>query len=623
VKAGWLAIGRAYLRPLIMATVLTLAEVALDLARPWPLKIVVDNGLGHEPLTGWLSPLAQLTPVALAGVGAIATVVIVGATAAVGYQSGALIGVCAERIGADMRRSCMSTMLRLSMRYHDRNRSGELVNRLVSDVNRVVDAVVVWFSTVIPEGIALVCMLVLLLLIDPLLGLTGIAVTPILAVIIKRRRRRVREAQRLARQQSGALAAHSTDLLRNVRSVQAFHRFEDAEGSFRTRNVSALGSSVSALLLEARLRPATDIVLAIGTAGVLFLGAARVSGGHLTLGTLLVVMSYLSGLYAPVRSLTRLNNTLTRGSASRDRLSEVLDSPETVPERPDAVEAPRLHQALTFEHVSFGYRSETPVLTDLELSVPVGRTVCVVGASGAGKSTMLSLLLRLYDPNDGAIRIDGVDIRDCSLASLRERVAFVPQDPWLLDGTILDNIIFGRRDIDVENVTTVARQCLVDDFVRRLPDGYATEVGENGVLLSGGERRRLAIARAVLRPADILLLDEPTSGLDATSEAVVTAALRRAARDRTVVMVSHRLNLARDADLVVVLAGGRLVEQGDPNDLLRLPDSAFARMCALQQQGQQARRWSTEPVDSPLTVTERPGVSDLPVIPSAIALERR
>jgi ATP-binding cassette, subfamily B, bacterial len=597
VTAGGLGVARAYRRPLAMATVLTLAEVALDLGRPWPLKIVVDNGLGHEPMTGWLTPLAHLSPVALAGVGAAATVLLVAATAAVGYQSAALIAVCAERIGADLRRTCMSTLLRLSMRYHDRNRSGELANRLVGDVNRVVDAMVVWFSTVIPEAVALLGMLVLLLLIDPLLGLTGIAVAPLLALIIAVRRRRVRDAQRRARERSGALASHSTDLLRHVRSVQAFHRFDDAEASFASRNQQALGSNVSALLLEARLQPATDLVLAVGTAGVLFLGVARVSSGDLSLGTLLVVMSYLSGLYAPVRSLSRLNNTLTRGAASRDRLAEVLDSGESVPERPAAVPAPRLTEALTFDQVSFGYRPGTPVLSGLDLSVPVGRTVCIVGASGAGKSTMLSLLLRLYDPSDGAIRIDGVDIGDCSLESLRERVAYVPQDPWLLDGTVLDNIVFGHRGVDLASVVSVARECLVDDFVRHLPDGYATEVGENGVLLSGGERRRLAIARAVVRSADILLLDEPTSGLDAASEAKVVAALQRAGRGRTVVMVSHRLNLACAADTVVVLSGGRLIEQGRPAELLRRPGGAFARLWELQQQG----RGLSSPPGSPLT----------------------
>jgi ATP-binding cassette subfamily B protein len=198
---------------------------------------------------------------------------------------------------------------------------------------------------------------------------------------------------------------------------------------------------------------------------------------------------------------------------------------------------------------------------------------------------MLSLLIRLYDPTEGRIRLDGVDIRDCSLESLRQRVAFVPQDPWLLDGSVWDNIVFGRRGVSREAVYEAARQCLVDDFIRRLPDGYDTPVGENGVLLSGGERRRLAIARAVLRDADLLLLDEPTSGLDAASEASVLATLARSTRGRTVLMVSHRLNLAAMADSVVVLAGGRLIEQGDPDVLRAQPDGAFARLWALQQQG--------------------------------------
>jgi ABC-type multidrug transport system fused ATPase/permease subunit len=308
------------------------------------------------------------------------------------------------------------------------------------------------------------------------------------------------------------------------------------------------------------------------------------------------VLAYLSSLYGPIRALARLARTLARGAASRERILEVLDSGEVVPEATDPVPAGRPRRGLALRGVWFAYTEGAPVLRHLDLEVAAGERVCVVGPTGAGKSTLLALLQRFYDPDAGAVELDGVDLRDLELGSLRRQLALVPQDPWMLDGTIADNIGFGRswggsgrrtppgmvqEPPQDEQLEAAAALAGLDEVIARLPEGWDTEIGEAGIRLSGGQRRRVALARAILRDASVLLLDEPTSGLDAASEQAVLDALDRAAEERTVLSVSHRLSLAARADRVVVLDGGRVVEQGPPGELLAA-GGAYARLWALQ-----------------------------------------
>jgi ATP-binding cassette subfamily B protein len=362
--------------------------------------------------------------------------------------------------------------------------------------------------------------------------------------------------------------------------VQAFAREDHAGERFRAGSADGVRAALHAMDQEARWSPLADVLLAIGAGLVLWLGVLAVTSGRITLGTLLVLLSYLGSLYAPIRSLARLARTLARGAASRERLLEVLASDQVVPEDPDARPAPPLGDRLTVRDVRFAYTAGPPVLRDLRLEIRAGEHVCVVGPTGAGKSTLLGLLLRFHDPDGGVIELDDLDLRRYSLGSLRRQVALVPQDPWLLDGTILDNIAFGRQGATRREIEAAARVALVDEFAGRLPLGYDTPVGEGGVRLSGGQRRRVALARAVVRDASLLLLDEPTSGLDAVAEDAVARALDRVTAGRTVLAVSHRLGLAMRADRVVVLEHGRVVEQGPPGELLAAT-GAYARMWRL------------------------------------------
>jgi ATP-binding cassette, subfamily B, bacterial len=589
---------RPYRGALGVAALLTLAETVLDLARPWPLKLAVDNAIGGRPLTGLLAPLDRLSPAALAGVAALLTLALVGIGALVGYLITYLSGAAAERVGADLREAVFNRMLHLSLPFHDRHRSGDLVTRLTGDVGRVEDSLVAWLTTLVPEALTLAGMAVVLVAVDRTMGLAALAVAPLLALVVALRRRRIREAQRRSRDASARLAAEATEVLRNVRAVQAFTREEETNERFQGRSRGALRAVVGAMDLEARYSPLADLLLAGGSGLVLWLGVVAVTSGRITVGTLLVVLSYLGSLYGPIRSLARLARTLARGAASRERILEVLASPEVVESSPVALRAKPLRRSLVMRDVSFSYPDGPPVLRGVDLEIKAGERVCVVGPTGAGKSTLLALLLRFYDPDHGVIDLDDFDLRHLELDSLRRQIALVPQDPWMLDGSIAANIAFGRPTASEAEVRLAARIALVDEFAEQLPDGYATEVGEGGVRLSGGQRRRVALARAILRDASVLLLDEPTSGLDPAAERAVLRALERAARGRTVVSVSHRLALARDADRVVVLDAGRVVEQGPPSELLERGGD-FARMWALQHPGERQDHRSGGAPDGP------------------------
>jgi ATP-binding cassette, subfamily B, bacterial len=335
----------------------------------------------------------------------------------------------AERIGGDLREALFQRLLGLSLSFHDRHRSGDLVTRLTGDVLRVEDSLVAWLTTLVPEVLTLAGMAAVLLAVDRVMGLAALAVAPPLALVVALRRRRIRRAQRDSRDAGARLAAEATELLRNVRAVQAFTREHEAMGRFRGRSRMAMRAVLGSMDLEARYSSLADLLLAAGSGLVLWVGVVEVTGRRMTLGTLLVVLSYLSSLYGPIRSLARLARTLARGAASRERILEVLASGEVVLEAPAPLPARPPRHSLALRGVSFAYPAGPPVLRGVDLEVAAGERVCVVGPTGAGKSTLLALLLRFYDPDGGAVELDGTDLRRLQVASLRRQVALVPQDP--------------------------------------------------------------------------------------------------------------------------------------------------------------------------------------------------
>ena len=535
------------------AAALALLSAGATLVRPWPLALAIDYAIDGQPATGalaWVSDLSPQTVLVLAALAVVLITVLAGLLdmAVAVFGEGA-----AERVGAALRQRIFDRSMSLSLRWHDRMRSGALVPRLTSDVGRVLDGLVACVTGLVPDLVTVVVVLAVLASFDPGLTLVGLAVVPVLAVLALRQRRRVRAANERARTESGDLAATANDLLRNVRAVQAFGRARRAHAMFGVRNDALLRAESAAVTVEARWTPVADAVLAIGSALVLVVGGGHVLSGELSTGDLLVVLAYVRELYSPVRGLARLSGVLAKAGASAARVREVLDCVEEVRQAPDARPAPRLTDEVRFERVWFGYEEDRPVLGDVNLTVRAGETVCLLGPSGIGKSTVLHLLLRLYDVDAGRVLVDGVDIRACDLHSLRRRIAFVPQDPWLLDVSVAENIAFGSPNATRAGVLAAGRLALVDEFVGTLPRGYETPLGEGGSRLSGGQRRRVAIARAAVSEAPLVLLDEPTASLDPESAATVIRAIRGVAATRTVLIVTHDRELATIADRVVVL----------------------------------------------------------------------
>ena len=499
-----------------------------------------------------------------------------------GYLITYLVGAAEVRIATDIRATVFRRLQDVSLRFHDKNRSGDLISRLTTDVERVRSVVVAWFDTVLPQVVTLVGVLVVMLLVDPLLTMAALSVLPALLYYAAKKRPQIRAAHREARDRRGEMTTQATEVIRNVRFVQAFSRQEAESSRFRDQLDRCAAAEIDSLDVSAKYSPIAGIVLAVGTAVVTYVGALQVIGGSLSVGTLLVFVAYLSSLYGPIRSLSRLVSTFAKGAASRERLVELFADEHLVRDHPDAVPAPRRAAPLAFRGVSFAYEPGVPVLSDLSFEVGAGESICIVGASGVGKSTLLSLLLRLYEPTHGSIELGSVDTRRLTLNSLRDCIALVPQDPWMIDGSIGENIAYGCSELSGQALLDAARLVLVDEFAEQLPSGYDTPVGESGVLLSGGQRRRIALARALVRQAPILLLDEPTSGLDAGSAATVLSAIAVASEGRTTIAVSHDLSLAAQMQRVVVLGGGRVVEQGSHAVLLESGDR-YRSMWARQQ----------------------------------------
>ena len=568
-----------YMWPLGIAAGLAVSGTVLDLARPWPLLLVVDHGIGHRPLaqpwSSLLSPVGD-DPVGLAVLAGLALICLAVAGGVVNYLAVYLAHASVERMGADLRGEVQARLLGLSMRFHERQRAGELTTRLSSDVSRVQDLVVASVVSVLPNAVPVVGVVVVLLAIDPLMGLVSLLVAIAAAAVIVGGRLRLGQAQLKHRRQQGALAAGITEAMRNVGLVQALAHEHSTLRAFRSRNLELADSGQELGELGAGNGPAAEIVLGVGIALVLWIGTAQVMSGHMTVGLLFVVLWYMAALSSPIRSLARLTTILGNAAASGDRLNEVLSSRETVPETSEAPVLPTPRQHIVFRDVSFSYIPGRPVLREVDLEIKTGSTLCIVGPAGAGKSTLLSLLLRLYDPDSGSIEVDGADLRSFDLRSIRERFALVPDEPSIFDGSILDNIAMGRPGASRADLHEAARSSLVASFADRLPGGLGARVGEGGVMLSGGQRRRLAMARALVRQAPVLLLDEPTSGLDVEAEAQIMTEVRGASR--TVVVVTSSIYLTQHADQVVVLNDGSVVEAGEPAQL-RQGAGHYAHLC--------------------------------------------
>ena len=569
-------IARAHVGALVGAGGATVLITAAELAAPWPLKWVID-----DVLSGRTAPFT-ITGADLRLLGALAAAVVgIALVSALGSYTGELwLRRAGEQISHDLRVATYTHLQRLSLAYHDRRAKGDLVTHLTDDANRVGEAFSESLGAISQAALMITGMTVISLLLDPVLGLSMMAVVPVLAAVTVHYRRRVRATARQQRAQEGQIASLATESLSAMRLVQASgsERFERDRVAAQSEERRRFGTQVA--VLEARLSGLIDVLGAIAVAVVLVIGAFRVGAGVMTAGSIVVFGQYARRLYRPLKDVAKHSSRLTKAMARTERIAEVLGADDVLVERPDAYDGARAVGRVELSDVDFGYEPTRPVLRRLSLSVAPGGRVAVIGSSGAGKSTVGALLARFYDPVSGTVTLDGRDLRDCSLRWVRQQVGVLLQDTVLLTGTVAENIAYGTRATRAQ-VEVAARAADAHDFIRALPHGYDEPLGPQGVGLSGGQRQRLGIARVLLRDPPVLLLDEPTTGLDSVSEATVMAGLEHLMGNRTTVLVTHSMALASRADRVIVLDDGRVVQDGAPSALLASP-GLFRRLAAEQ-----------------------------------------
>jgi len=539
----------------ILALVSLFAATATALAPPYLAKLAIDDGIRKEDLHALTIVVALFV---VAGVASLAT------SAAQTYFT----GWTGERILADLRNKLFRHLQRLSLGFYERNRAGVIISRLTNDVEALDQLVTDGVTTLVQSTLFLFGTSIILFVLDWRLALATLTVMPLMAVATALFRMRSARAYRAVRERLGLVTATLAEDISGMRVVQAFRRERANERNFHKVNAHYRAANQQTVILNGLYFPFVDFLSAAATAIVLGYGGYLVFGGDLTVGTLFAFVLYLSNFFDPVQQLSQLYNTFLSAVAALDNIMNVMDEEPEVRDKPGTRELSRIEGHVRFENVRFGYGNGPEVLHGIDLDVPAGTTVALVGHTGAGKSTIAKLLARFYDPLEGRITIDGVDLRDVSQASLRRQLGVVPQEGFLFAGTVRDNIAFGRPDADPADVAAAAKAVGAHEFILALEDGYETNLQERGTRLSLGQRQLVAFARALLANPRILILDEATSSVDIGTERRIEGALRTLLADRTAFVIAHRLSTIRDADLIVVLEHGQIVEQGTHEELM-------------------------------------------------------
>jgi ABC-type multidrug transport system fused ATPase/permease subunit len=529
---------------------------AVETAEIWLFKIVVDDVLVPHDFGPFLwIAVAFLGLTVLRG--------------ALSFADDVLSTWVGERFVLGLRTSLFRHVQGLSLNFFERRRLGDLVSRLTGDVGAIESFVVSGVIDTVSYLLGIVFFAAALFYLQWDLALVSLVVAPLFWVAARRFSRLIKQASREKRRRSGSISAVAEESLGNAPLVQAYNRSAWEAERFERESLGSLAAEMASARLKAIFSPLVDIVDVIGALLVIGLGTWALAQGRLSVGGLIAFLAYLSRLYSPIRGLARLSNTIASASAGAERILELLDERPAVTERPGARILPRARGLVELDEVSFRYPGALrDALTGVSLRAAPGEIVALVGESGAGKSTAAKLLLRFYDPTRGAVRLDGHDLRELELHSLRENVALLLQETLVFDGTVRENIAYGRPGASDREIVAAARAADAHDFVIALPEGYETQAGQRGRRLSGGQRQRIAIARAMIRDAPVLLLDEPTAGLDAESGLRILQPLRRLMAGRTTVVISHNLLVAREATRIVVLEQGRVVEEGTHAELL-------------------------------------------------------
>jgi ATP-binding cassette subfamily B protein/subfamily B ATP-binding cassette protein MsbA len=568
-----LAYARPYRRGWAAIIGVSLLSTTFALLQPWPLKVLVDHVLGDTPMTAAIAAVANWLPGAGTRIGLLGWVVAAGlGIFAVNSLADSILAIVWTKVGRgmvyDLARELFAHIQRRSLNFHSRHPVGDSMSRITGDVwcvHTVVD------TLLFAPGQALftmILMIVVMMRLDAGLTLLALTVAPLMSVIAWRFGRPMRRAAHTRREVESRIQSHVQQTLAGVSVVQAFAREDHEERRFHEYASFAIRAHQRSAFIGSAYGLASGLVTTLGTSVILWIAATRVLDGRLTIGATLVFLAYLGSLQRQLAAFTNIYTSLQAAGASIDRVMEVFDDDDRVRERPGAPPLPSARGEVVIDNVVFGYLPGHPVLRGVSLSARAGDTVAIVGATGAGKSTLMGLIPRLFDPAQGRVTIDGHDVRELQLSSLRDQVAVVLQEPFLMPLTVAENISFGKPGASRAEIIAAARTANAHQFIERLPAGYDSVLGERGATLSGGERQRLAIARAILKNAPILILDEPTSALDAETEHELLEAVERLMQGRTTFIIAHRLSTVRNATSIVVLDGGLVVEQGTHGQLL-------------------------------------------------------
>jgi len=558
-------------RSLLLGALCTLGVSAAGLLKPWPLKIILDHVLGGAPLPpslGFLQGMLAQRRVTLLVAASASIVVIALSQALFGSLQTFISSAVGYRVVYAVRREVFTHLQQLSLSFHNRARSGDLLSRIVADTNDLRNI----FSDDILEFcshmLMVIGMFVILFVIDWRMGLIAASTLPFLGYSLFHLFAKTRASSKAQKKHEGQVASRMSEVLTAIPLVQAYAREKHEAAQFDAVTAKTLQEGIRIARLKAAAKRSSEIITEMGMAAALLFGALQVLHGTMTVGELVVVVAYMGNIYKPMQGLAKVSSDFSKAMGSADRLGEVLDIEPDIQDRPDAIEARGLKGEIVFQDVSFDYGDGKEVLRGVSFAVSPGQRLALVGTSGAGKSTIVSLMLRLYEPQQGTILIDGVDIREYRRESLRRQIGLVLQKSILFGATIRENIAYGRPEASLEQIVAAAEVAKADEFIRELDDGYDAVIGERGATLSGGQQQRVAIARALIRDAPILILDEPMTGLDVESEAKVREALDRLMAGKTCIMITHDLPSIADADLVLLLEEGRILGRGTHAELL-------------------------------------------------------
>jgi len=575
-----------------LAVILTamLVETAMSLATPWPLKVIIDNVVGSHKMSPWLADLFRpwmdgRHQLHIAAVAAIAYVVIALLGALASYIDTSSTESVGQYVAHDLRMRTFHHLQRLSLGYYNTHQTGTLLSTITTDIQTIQGFASSSTLSILVDMLTIVCMLALMFWLNWDFTLIAVGVTPFLLLFVSRFKKAVKKATHQVRKEQSDIVAVVQQALESEQAIKAFGRQDLEQQELKGVSRATVDAALKARSIKALLSPVVTITVAVCTAIVLWRGSYLILAGAMTVGALTVYLSYLSKFFKPVKDLATSTNAIAQAAVGVDRISAILETDTIIPEKSNALAPPPLRGEVVFEHVAFSYDPQNPVLSDVNFTIKPGQLVGIVGPTGSGKSTVVSMIPRFYDPTKGTVKIDGYDLRDLSLKGLREQIGYVLQDTALFRGTIAENIAFGRPGASREEIIKAAELANAHEFISKMAQGYDTMVGERGSTLSGGQRQRIGIARVMVRNNPILLLDEPTAALDSESEKLVIEALERLMEGRTVITIAHRLTTIRDADQIIVIDNGVVAENGTHDELMK-KDGIYAQLHRTQFESQ-------------------------------------